>query len=325
VTTLADIKPLEHHRIYDLVKKAGVDVSSWANIKGGKAKARTNPKYCYEWSFLQPGKTVVLNLWHTHLQEDHGLIWRNVNLRDSAVRSEWNPVLKRRALNMDRHIQAAYLEQLPARVVLLDGRIRAREDTSGKPSQAKKRTLDPVKWAITDYDWATGACTVTRGAIPRSPFERTTDEEFAGFEGERLERYVLHRKREQQLRKRKIDETLRLRNGRLVCEVVNCSFDFVARYGDLGRGFAHVHHLKPLSGLPTEGEKVSLRDLAIVCANCHAMIHRHGESRSLEGLIAVAANTRAAPFQPLVPNDENIEAIKAARRGELGRQTAPRI
>jgi DNA-damage-inducible protein J len=29
------------------------------------------------------------------------------------------------------------------------------------------------------------------------------------------------------------------------------------------------------------------------------------------------AKERALPFQPLVPNDETIEAMKAARRGEL--------
>jgi DNA-damage-inducible protein J len=29
------------------------------------------------------------------------------------------------------------------------------------------------------------------------------------------------------------------------------------------------------------------------------------------------ANEKALPFEPLVPNDETIEAVKAARRGEL--------
>ena len=38
----------------DLVKLAGVDVSDWANFKGKHAS--TNPKYCYEWSFIEPGK-----------------------------------------------------------------------------------------------------------------------------------------------------------------------------------------------------------------------------------------------------------------------------
>jgi predicted HNH restriction endonuclease len=32
------------------------------------------------------------------------------------------------------------------------------------------------------------------------------------------------------------------------------------------------------------GRKVGLADLAVVCANCHAMIHRWGECRKMESL-----------------------------------------
>jgi DNA-damage-inducible protein J len=35
------------------------------------------------------------------------------------------------------------------------------------------------------------------------------------------------------------------------------------------------------------------------------------------------ATERALPFQPLIPNDETIEAMKAARRGELTRVESP--
>ena len=35
------------------------------------------------------------------------------------------------------------------------------------------------------------------------------------------------------------------------------------------------------------------------------------------------AKERALPFQPLVPNDETIEAMKAARRGELETADSP--
>lgn len=55
----------------------------------------------------------------------------------------------------------------------------------------------------------------------------------------------------------------------LACEV--CGFDFEAVYGELGRGFIECHHVVPLS----EGQrKTSLRDLALVCSNCHRMAHR---------------------------------------------------
>lgn len=53
-----------------------------------------------------------------------------------------------------------------------------------------------------------------------------------------------------------------------------CSFDFAARYGDLGAGFIHVHHLTPLSTIGQEYVVDPIKDLRPVCPNCHAMLHR---------------------------------------------------
>ena len=60
--SLEGIRPRERHRVMDLVAEAGVDVSDWANGKGGAAKATANPRYCYEWAFVEPKKLVVLNI-----------------------------------------------------------------------------------------------------------------------------------------------------------------------------------------------------------------------------------------------------------------------
>ena len=54
----------------DLVAEAGIDTSDWPNFRGGLRKARSNPKYCYEWSFVEPNTVVVLNLWFRDMQED---------------------------------------------------------------------------------------------------------------------------------------------------------------------------------------------------------------------------------------------------------------
>jgi 5-methylcytosine-specific restriction enzyme A len=93
-----------------------------------------------------------------------------------------------------------------------------------------------------------------------------------------------HRARESWLRNAKIQEAKQSNNGRLKCEVLRCGFDFLEFYGEIGRDFAHVHHKKPLSDrtLPSE---TRLSDLAIVCANCHAMIHQGGECRPLDDLV----------------------------------------
>jgi 5-methylcytosine-specific restriction protein A len=59
--------------------------------------------------------------------------------------------------------------------------------------------------------------------------------------------------------------------GRLECEA--CDFDFAAVYGLLGYGFAECHHIQPLAQA-AEDRVTTLADLAIVCANCHRMLHR---------------------------------------------------
>lgn len=53
-----------------------------------------------------------------------------------------------------------------------------------------------------------------------------------------------------------------------------CDMDFGKRYGDLGEGFIHVHHLKPLHSIGQDYVVDYKNDLIPVCPNCHAMIHR---------------------------------------------------
>ena len=80
-----------------------------------------------------------------------------------------------------------------------------------------------------------------------------------------------HRSRE---RNRKIVEKKKKSvldtTGRLACEV--CDFEFGERYGDRGIGYIEVHHLVPLAEAGPTTTRVE--DLAVVCANCHRIIHR---------------------------------------------------
>lgn len=110
------------------------------------------------------------------------------------------------------------------------------------------------------------------------------DDEISSFEGEERITLIRHRRREHKLRAAKLKEALEAGNGRLKCEVPRCGFDFYEVYGELGFEFAQIHHLQPLGDRSTPSV-TKLNDLAIVCANCHAMIHRSGACRPLEGLI----------------------------------------
>ncbi len=53
-----------------------------------------------------------------------------------------------------------------------------------------------------------------------------------------------------------------------------CDVDFEVTYGEIGRGFIHVHHLIPIHEIGEEYEIDSVNDLIPVCPNCHAMLHR---------------------------------------------------
>lgn len=110
------------------------------------------------------------------------------------------------------------------------------------------------------------------------------DDEITAFEGEERIALIRHRKREQKLRDAKLKQARQINQGRLTCEVPGCNFDFEKVYGELGKDFAHVHHLKPIADRSSPS-LTSLNDLAIVCANCHAMIHKGGKCRPLESLI----------------------------------------
>lgn len=93
---------------------------------------------------------------------------------------------------------------------------------------------------------------------------------------------AIHKRRERSpalARKKKAHVLKQL--GALQCEV--CGFNFAARYGDLGVGFAECHHRAPLSTLAKQS-RTRLSDLAVVCANCHRMLHRSRPMVTVEEL-----------------------------------------
>lgn len=66
-----------------------------------------------------------------------------------------------------------------------------------------------------------------------------------------------------------------------------CAFDFVARYGERGKNFIHVHHLRPLASIGQSYQLDPIADLRPVCPNCHAMLHRTDPPCSIEELGAM--------------------------------------
>jgi 5-methylcytosine-specific restriction enzyme A len=127
------------------------------------------------------------------------------------------------------------------------------------------------------------AAAIRRAVAENGPalVEPAEDEEGVP-EGSLLFRQHVRRERNRTLIRRKKAEVLSS-TGTLACEV--CAFDFGDRYGEHGRGYAECHHRLPLS--QAGPSRTRLKDLAIVCANCHRMLHRGDPWPSIEGLQAL--------------------------------------
>jgi 5-methylcytosine-specific restriction enzyme A len=105
------------------------------------------------------------------------------------------------------------------------------------------------------------------------------------------------RERNRELVRRKRDAVLR-ETGRLACEA--CGFDFNEGYGEHGRGFIEVHHLLPLYAL-APGSRTRMQDLAVLCANCHRMVHAKAKwltLSELKELLAQRNRTSTREMQP---------------------------
>ncbi|MDD2068727.1 HNH endonuclease [Pseudomonas putida] len=88
-------------------------------------------------------------------------------------------------------------------------------------------------------------------------------------EGKILTRFHRFRERDRKLVLYKKKQAMS-KYGKLDCEA--CGFSFLSRYGDAGKDIIDVHHTKPLHTLKP-GEKTRLNDLALLCSNCHRVVH----------------------------------------------------
>lgn len=79
----------------------------------------------------------------------------------------------------------------------------------------------------------------------------------------------------------------------LMCEC--CGLVFHDRYGEHGRDFIEVHHTVPLHTYDKGGGTTRLKDLALVCANCHRMIHRKSSWLSVDQLRELIARQHDLP------------------------------
>ncbi|MEU7872805.1 HNH endonuclease [Dactylosporangium sp. NPDC049140] len=109
----------------------------------------------------------------------------------------------------------------------------------------------------------------------------------AADEGGVLLREHLRRERDPGLKAKKLEDARR-RGIVLACEA--CGFDFHRTYGPRGKDYIECHHRTPLG--VTGRTRTRLADLALICSNCHRMIHRTRDWLTVEQLACLVDNNR---------------------------------
>ncbi len=261
-----ELKPTSKELVIDLVRAAGIDVSDWANVSGGAAKAAVNPKYCYNWAFAEAGHIVVLNLWYTSLRQNGATIYAELNFTRSAqsLAAAGNPSIQiLRAQRAGTAVREAFVHQLPVRVIVNDG--NRREVGERGSSRVKARKLDAVEWYVNTYDVVTGDALLVRGSRSELYVDQFSAPEFeAATPARRLTtRQVI-------ARSRSIRDAA-LRRARGCCESCKEPGFEMAN----GARYLETHHIVPVS----EGGPDELWNMIALCPDHHRRAH-HAVNRA---------------------------------------------
>ena len=149
--------------------------------------------------------------------------------------------------------------------------------------------LQTVAWAIRSsamtirYQQATSHNRCRACAVPKAD-----EDEEAYPEGRIIYRVHRSRERNSTLVEQKKQKALKAFHA-LRCEV--CGFAYEEKYGELGRGFIECHHNTPVSHMRPD-QKTRTGDLALVCADCHRMLHRGGELLTVDALRRIARGSQ---------------------------------
>ena len=115
-------------------------------------------------------------------------------------------------------------------------------------------------------------------SLPNAPSVQQPDEEEEEkhrLEGRMTEARVMRRQRNQKARQQCLEAS------GYKCYI--CGFNFEETYGEIGKGFLEVHHIKPLATYDDE-HPIPLSELCALCSNCHSMVHRKKEVLDVEEL-----------------------------------------
>jgi 5-methylcytosine-specific restriction enzyme A len=252
MTSLADLKPKTKPRLMDLVKEAGVNVREWEKSAPGAA----NPKFCYEWAFTEPGKVVVLTVWHDGMKKRGGKIWCR-----SSPPSSVQSVHTRRWQSLLKAVRESYSKKIPIRVVISIGTRNPEYGTA----QVHYRSLDPVLWWVTQFHENRGTYTLVRGNYGQVVDQFDVQEgDVSAKKAERRTAVVQSFVRDPEVRRRVMERS----EGE--CEWCNRP-GFLMMTGQI---YLETHHIRPLA----EGGKDHEDNVVALCPNHHREAH-HGRNQ----------------------------------------------
>lgn len=233
-------------------------------LRGGAEKAASNPKYCYEWSYENYEKElIVLSLWHKNCEMLDGAIVQKLNLRETAKDAASSPQ-SRRATKMDFSLQKANRLNWPVRVIICDG-VRK---TNATKSTADSRKLDSEPWHIENYDSDNGACLLVRG-LAAVPF---------------IDQFELDKLPEGKALRKETTTSVFERSPQIRNYVLERAKGFCELCGEKGFKtssgsiYLESHHIQPLS----EDGSDSIGNVIALCPNHHREAHYGMDNEQLK-------------------------------------------
>lgn len=124
-------------------------------------------------------------------------------------------------------------------------------------------SINALNWYIDFYANKQGILPSTIDTIKKEISDSKADLQL--FEGQLSEAKILRRRRNINARNQC------LKDSGYTCYV--CGFNFEKVYGEIGKNFLEVHHLKPISSY-TEEHIIPQSELCALCSNCHSIVHR---------------------------------------------------
>ncbi|MEV8307793.1 HNH endonuclease [Streptomyces flavidovirens] len=255
--------------------------AAWLKRLGFQVKAVKNPDWARDEIILA-----------CHLVMTNG--WKGLDAQDSRV-IELSALLQLLPIHADADRNETFRNANGVARKTFDIATR-HPDYRGKPTKGGALDVEVLHEFLARPDQMTEVARLIREGISTGELQDLTqtgeeelDDEFSAPEGRLLLRRHRARERNKGLRKKKIESVLQ-RGGTLACEA--CGFDFEEVYGERGAGYVECHHVVPLH---EAGEgKTKLSDLALVCANCHRMIHRRAPWPTPTALRAAIEGRRAS-------------------------------